>query len=138
MSAYTKVTVACDWPDCYGRIETHRWRITEARADAAKNGWKQISGIDLCGAKEQADKYDNSRYSLNGHAARTDHLPVVKQSRKGHVMLSCSCGWVRKSEYSWQKEGEVARSMVDHYWSGHVKEALKAAEAEAAEAADES
>ena len=126
MSAYTKVTITCDWPDCYGRIETHFSKITEARKWAAKFGWVRVGGVDLCGAKEQAETYDSDKRTLHGHAARTDHLPVTKFSQKGMVMLSCSCGWTKPAEYSWQKEGEVSGHMAGHYWSKHVKETLKA------------
>lgn len=128
MSSYSKVTIVCDWPDCYGRIETHHSKKTDAYAYAAKHGWKRVNGIDLCGAKEQAETYDGNAYSLRGHAGQTDHLPAVKHSRKAFVMLSCTCGWVRRNDYAWQEEGEVARTLVDHYWGKHVREALEAAE----------
>lgn len=131
MSAYTKVTIVCDWPGCQARIETQRSKTTDGRAEAKKHGWAHIGGIDLCGGKEQADRYDltNSRW-LRSHATRTDHLPIVKSSRKGFVLLSCSCDWVRPRPHSWGTEGEVPRTLANHHWRGHVEDVLKAAEGE--------
>ena len=126
MTASAFVKLHCDWPDCYARYETYKTRVTEARKSAAGHGWKYVSGLDLCGPREQAEQYtaeDNLR-ALNGHATRTDHGPVIKPAAKGYVKLSCLCGWVYAGSYSWEKPGEATRTSAYVYWRAHAKEAL--------------
>lgn len=126
MTASAFVKIHCDWPDCCARIETHKTRVTDARKSAAGNGWTYVSGVDLCGSRDQAEQYtaDRDLRALKGHAARADHGPVIRPGAKGYVKLSCRCGWVYASSYSWEKPGEVARTSADFRWRTHVKEAL--------------
>lgn len=137
MTARAFVDITCNWPLCYATIDTHFYKVTEARDWAAKQGWKLLpGGIDVCGSPEQAETYSREGPKWGGHAARTDHVPVVKSSQKGYARLSCSCGWHYVAPYSWQPEGACARDMVDHYWSEHVKQAeTEAATAKPAEPA---
>jgi len=130
MSAYPSVDVRCDWPGCYSRIRTHFPKVTDARQWAKKYGWVRAGGVvDLCGPGEAGKAYDSDLTRWNNHAARTDHTPVVKPSRKGYAKLSCSCGWDYVAPYSWQPEGACSRSMVEHYWGEHVREAEAAVKA---------
>jgi hypothetical protein len=132
VSARAYVEVSCDWPRCYARIDTHFNKATEARAWAAKQGWKSLAGqVDVCGSPEQAEKYSSYGPSWNGHAGRTDHAPVVKASTKGYVKLSCVCAWDYVAPYSWQPAGACSRDMVGHYWGEHVEEAKSQGEAAA-------
>jgi hypothetical protein len=126
VTASAFVKIHCDWPDCYARIETYKTRVTEARKSVAGHGWKYVSGFDLCGSREQAEQYitDHDLRALKGHATREDHGPVIKPAVKGYVKLSCLCGWVYASSYSWERPGEVARTSADFRWRAHVKEAL--------------
>ncbi len=125
MTAYPRILLRCDWPGCYARAEGYGSKVTDARKDAAKHGWKSISGLDLCGTREQAEKFtpDHNLVFLQGHAAREDHSPVVKPGAKGYVKLSCQCGWKVTAEYSWQPAGECPRTSIDIRWSNHVAEA---------------
>lgn len=129
MSARPTVVVRCDWPGCYSKVDTHFGRVIEARRWAAKQGWKRLAGgVDVCGSPERAE-YSPDGLRWNNHAARTDHAPLVKPSRKGYAKLSCSCGWQYVSPYSWYPEGAASRGMVAHYWAEHVKEAEAKAKA---------
>jgi hypothetical protein len=125
MTAYTWVRVRCDWPDCSGVIETHRSKITEARKYASKRGWRTVSGLDLCGPRDQAEEFTDSftLSTLQGHATRKDHAPVIKPGRKGYIKLSCLCGWTVPPQYSWDVAGECTRNSADLRWGAHVKEA---------------
>lgn len=125
MTAWAFVDITCNWPGCYATIDTHFYKVTEARAWAAKQGWKLLpGGIDVCGSPEQAETYSRQGPDWGGHAGRTDHVPVVKPgSEKGYVRLSCACGWQYVAEYSWELGGSVPRHSVDHYWGKHVKQA---------------
>lgn len=129
MTARAFVDISCNWPGCCAAIDTHFYKVTEARAWAARQGWKLLpGGIDVCGSPEQAETYSRQGPDWGGHAGRTDHVPVVKPSEKGYVRLSCVCGWKHVAEYSWQPEGAAPRHSIDLYWGRHVKQA----EAEAA------
>lgn len=134
MTAWKFVDISCNWPGCYAKIDTHFSTATEARAWAAKQGWKLLpGGIDVCGSPEQAETYSRQGPDWRGHANRTDHMPVVKPSAKGYVRLSCApCGWKAVAEYSWHPEGCVPRHSIDYRWGKHIEEA----EAEAAKAAE--
>lgn len=125
MSAYAFVNVSCDRPDCYARFESHRTKVTEARQDAAKQGWRHIAGMDFCGPKEKAEQYSTTSYGWNGCAELDDHLPIVTTARKGEVKLSCKCGWIYTPKYSWERPGEVPRSSAEFRWSEHVRNDTK-------------
>lgn len=127
MSAYNFFEITCDWPGCYARFESHRTKVTEARADAAKNGWSRVAGlIDLCGTQEQKrHTYQPGATEWRGCAARTDHLPVVKPASKGYQWLSCTCGWVYESQYSWIVKGQVSLGSTRLQWEKHVEDELK-------------
>jgi len=126
VTASAFVRLYCDWPDCGARIETYKTRAADARKYAAGHGWKYVSGVDLCGSREQAEQYTASHdlHTLHGHATREDHGPVIKPGAKGYVKLSCRCGWVYTSSYSWERPGEATRTSADYRWRAHVKEAL--------------
>ncbi len=125
MSAFTSVRLRCNWPGCNGLIETFDSKVTEARKSAARNGWRAVSGLDLCGSRDQAESCtdDYTLSLLQGHAAREDHGPVTKPGRKDFVKLSCLCGWTVPAELSWDLAGECARSVADLRWGKHVQEA---------------
>lgn len=124
MTARACVDITCNWPGCYATIDTHFYKVTEARAWAARQGWKLLpGGIDVCGSPDQAERYSTQGELWSGHASRTDHVPVVKPSRKGYAKLSCACGWDYVARYSWQPAGSCPHDAVDFYWGEHIEEA---------------
>jgi hypothetical protein len=129
MTANVRVHIRCDYPGCYCQFESYERTATAARAEATKNGWTRVAGLDFCGKPEQAVGWTHREEAKGwgGHAALTDHLPQVKPipRNKGYVRLSCSCGWEYVPEWKWQA-GALLTS-VDYKWGEHVEQATKEA-----------
>lgn len=125
MTTYAPIVVICDWPECYVKIDTRKTKMADARKNASEQGWTRAAGMDFCGKLEQAEKYSQDGDTWQGHAARTDHRPVIKPGKVGYVKLSCLCGWTYKSPYYWTENDECPRSLIDLRWKAHVVDAEK-------------